>query len=100
MQVKDTSEVRSIDTNPTSGTKAPDSSTTSATDKVSTGATAQVDSVAAAARQAMNDNRGVQLDALQAAVQQGTFQPDPARIASRILDDADVTAMLQTMLNG
>jgi negative regulator of flagellin synthesis FlgM len=99
MQIKDASEVRSVDLGAASDTQQANSSAVTTTDKVSTGATAQVDSVASAARQAVNDDRGIQLASIQAAIQQGTFQPDPARIAARILDDADVTAMLQVMLN-
>lgn len=98
MQVKDTSEVRGVD-----ASRAPDAKKTEGSakqaDKVSTEARAQVDAAAAAARQAVGSNRNVRLEAIEAAIRNGTFKPDPARIAQRILDDAEVTAMLQSMLN-
>jgi len=98
MQVKDTSEVRGVDASRAPDAKKPEGSAKQA-DKVSTEARAQVDAAAAAARQAVGSNRNVRLEAIEAAIRNGTFKPDPARIAQRILDDAEVTAMLQSMLN-
>ena len=100
MKVKDTSEVRRVDANRTPETKKSESTASTATDKVSTEAKAQVEAAAAAARQALGSNRAVRLEAIEAAIRQGTFKPDPARIAQRILDEAEVTAMLQSMLHG
>jgi len=98
MKVKDTNEVRRVDANRTPDTKKAESSPSTAADRVSTEARAQVEAAAAAARQAVGANRSVRLEAIEAAIRQGTFKPDPARIAQRILDEAAVTAMLQTML--
>jgi negative regulator of flagellin synthesis FlgM len=98
MKVKDTSEVRRVDASRTHETKKPESNGTSATDKVSTEAKAHVEAATNAARQSLGSNRAVRLEAIEAAIRQGTFKPDPARIAQRILDEAEVTAMLQTML--
>jgi len=99
MKVKDTGEVRRVDANRTTETKK-ESASASATDKVSTEAKAQVEAAANAARQSLGSNRAVRLEAIEAAIRQGTFKPDPARIAQRILDEAEVTAMLQSMLHG
>jgi negative regulator of flagellin synthesis FlgM len=65
---------------------------------VSIDSKAQLDAAVAAARQAMGNDRAVRLDAIEAAVRQGTFKPDPQRIAQRILEDAELTALLQSML--
>jgi len=98
MKVKDTSEVRRADASRPSETKKTERARTSATDKVSTEAKAQVEGAATSARQSLGSNRAVRLEAIEAAIRQGTFKPDPARIAQRILDEAEVTAMLQNML--
>ena len=39
-----------------------------------------------------------ELAQIAAAVKNGTYQPDPARIASRILDEAQVDARIEAML--
>jgi negative regulator of flagellin synthesis FlgM len=98
MKVKDTSEVRRADASRPHETKKSEKATASAADKVSTEAKAQVEAAATAARHSLGSNRAVRLEAIEAAIRQGTFKPDPARIAQRILDEAEVTAMLQTML--
>ncbi len=100
MKVKDTSEIRRLDAEKPSAPKATRSAAPpAATDKVSTDSQAQVAAAAGAARQALGQNRSVRLEAIEAAVRQGTFQPDPQRIAQRILQDAEVTAMVQAMLH-
>ena len=67
-------------------------------DKVSTEAKAQVDAAANAAREAVGNDRSVRLDAIEAAIRQGAFKPDPNRIAQRILEDAELTAKIQALL--
>jgi negative regulator of flagellin synthesis FlgM len=100
MKVKDTSELRRVETGRTDETRKTERKGTTAADKVSTEAKGQVEAAATAARQALGSNRAVRLEAIEAAIRQGTFKPDPARIAQRILDEAEVTAMLQSMLGG
>jgi len=100
MKVKDASEVRRVDANRAQESKrSPAGAGAAASDKVSTDSKAQLEAAGAAARQALGNNRTVRLEAIEAAVRQGTFKPDPARIAQRILDEAELTAALQTMLS-
>jgi negative regulator of flagellin synthesis FlgM len=99
VKVKDASEVRHVDGNRTPESRRTQGSSPAATsDKVSTESKAQLDAAVAAARQVLGHDRGVRLDAIEAAVRQGTFKPDPQRIAQRILEDAELTALLQSML--
>ncbi len=71
----------------------------SAPDKVSTDSSAQVAAAGAATRTVVANQHGLRLEAIAQAVKNGTFKPDPQRIAQKILDDAELTAMLQTMLD-
>jgi len=100
MKVKDASEIRRVDVaGPAGSSKTPAGPGSSVVpDKVSTNSTAQVAAAASAARTAISQDKGIRLEALTQAVQDGTFKPDPERIAQKILDDAELTAMLQTML--
>ena len=99
MKVKDASELRGIDANrPAEPKKAPAKASSSTTDKVSTEVKAQVEAAVSAARDALGSERAVRLEAIEAAVRQGAFKPDPNRIAQRILDDAELTAKLQALL--
>jgi len=101
MKVKDASELRGIEANrppEPKKTEARSSSASSTSDKVSTEVKAQVEAAANAARQAVGSDRGVRLEAIEAAIRQGAFKPDPNRIAQRILDDAELTAKIQALL--
>jgi negative regulator of flagellin synthesis FlgM len=99
MKVKDASELRGIEANrPAEPKTAPARSSSVTADKVSTEAKAQVDAAANAAREAVGNDRSVRLDAIEAAIRQGAFKPDPNRIAQRILEDAELTAKIQALL--
>ncbi len=99
MKVKDASELRGIEANrPAEPKKAPAKASSSTTDKVSTEVKAQVEAAVNAARQSVGNERTVRLEAIEAAVRQGAFKPDPNRIAQAILDDAELTAKLQALL--
>lgn len=100
MKVKDASEVRSVDRNrgaPETPRRA-GSAATAAHDKVSTESAAELERAVSQVRQSLGQSRAMRLEAIAAAVQQGTFKPDPQRIAQKILDDAEITAALQAML--
>ncbi len=100
MKVKDASEIRRLDDAKPAGSKSTPSATSAAvSDMVSTDSSAQVVAATAAARSSLGQDHGLRLEAITAAVRNGTFKPDPQRIAQQILDDAELTAMLQTMLN-
>jgi negative regulator of flagellin synthesis FlgM len=100
MKVKDASELRGVEatrpSEPKKKTESPSSS--AASDKVSNEVKAQVTAAANAARQQSGNDRTVRLEAIEAAVRQGAFKPDPNRIAQRILDDAELTATIQALL--
>jgi negative regulator of flagellin synthesis FlgM len=100
MKVKDASELRGIEANRPPEPKKAEARSSSArtSDKVSTEAAAQVEAAANAARQAVGNDRSVRLEAIEAAIRQGAFKPDPNRIAQRILDDAELTAKIQALL--
>jgi negative regulator of flagellin synthesis FlgM len=70
-----------------------------ASDKVSTDSSTQVVAAGAATREVLANQHGLRLEAITQAVKDGTFKPDPQRVAQKILDDAELTAMLQTMLH-
>lgn len=100
MKVKDASEVRRLDAKRTDGSRPTRKDASSVTtDKVSTDSTAKLEAATTAARASAGSNRQLRLEQIETAIKNGTFKPDPARIAARILDDAKITAELQAMLN-
>jgi negative regulator of flagellin synthesis FlgM len=100
MKVKDASEIRRVDVAKPSESKSTRSSEApAASDKVSTDSSAQVVAASAATRTALSQHQDLRLSEIAAAVKNGTFKPDPQRIAQKILDDAELSAMLQTMLH-
>jgi len=100
MKVKDASELRGVEANrpPEPKKKTTSTSSSAASDKVSNEVRAQVAAAANAARDSAGNDRTVRLEAIEAAVRQGAFKPDPNRIAQRILDDAELTAKIQALL--
>jgi negative regulator of flagellin synthesis FlgM len=99
MKVKDASELRGIEANqPPEPKKDTSRATSSRSDKVSNEVKAQVEAAANAARQTVGNDRTVRLEAIEAAIRQGAFKPDPNRIAQSILDDAELTAKIQALL--
>ena len=97
MKVKDASEIRRLDESRPSESKSTRSGKPSA-DKVSTDSSTQVEAAITSAKASLGANKGMRLEAIAAAVRDGTFKPDPQRIAQKILDEAELTAVLQTML--
>jgi negative regulator of flagellin synthesis FlgM len=67
-------------------------------DRVSTEESKKVAAAVAAASKGAALERSAKLSAIEAAVRQGTYKPDPQRIAQEILDDAELAARLQTLL--
>jgi negative regulator of flagellin synthesis FlgM len=67
-------------------------------DKVSTDESAKLAEAIATVRSQSSASRAAQLQAIESAVRQGTFRPDPSRIAQKILQDAEISAALQAML--
>jgi negative regulator of flagellin synthesis FlgM len=68
-------------------------------DRVSTEDSARVEVALAAARENAGSARAAKLQAIESAVRQGTYRPDPRRIAQEILDDAELAARLQALFS-
>lgn len=67
-------------------------------DRVSTAASAELQAAIRRARREAGALRAEQLAAIEAAVRDGTYRADAARIADRILEDAELIARLHAML--
>ncbi|SRR6266540_3155037 len=66
-------------------------------DRVSTEDSAKIAAAVAQASQGASAGRAAKLQMIEAAVRQGTYKPDPQRIARQILDDAELAARLQAL---
>ncbi|GAO04636.1 flagellar biosynthesis anti-sigma factor FlgM [Anaeromyxobacter sp. PSR-1] len=100
MKVNDAAEIRRVEAGRAAGSQRTREPGAPAADRVSTESLARLEAAAAAARGGAAKDRAVRLEAIEAAVRQGTFRPDPQRIAQRILDDAELTARLRALLQG
>jgi negative regulator of flagellin synthesis FlgM len=67
-------------------------------DKISVSESVDVAAAIAAAKASSPASRARVLDAIATAVRQGTYKPDPQRIAESILEDAELIARLQAMI--
>ncbi len=98
MRVTDASQIKAL----TPG-KTPEVGRTAAAERgetgerVSTDESARVAAAVADASVSAGTGRAAKLQAIEAAVRQGTYRPDPARIAQEILDDAELAARLQAL---
>jgi negative regulator of flagellin synthesis FlgM len=96
MKVTDISQIKALaPTKPPEPTRAP--TARDATDRVSTEESAKIAQAVAQASQSAAAGRSAKLQAIEAAVRQGTYRPDPQRIAQEILDDAELAARLQAL---
>jgi len=100
MKVTDTSQIRALDQSRSGElNRAQKSEQPDTEDRVSTEQSARVASaVADVSMRAGAADRAEMLRAVEAAVRQGTYMPDPARIAERILEQAELAARLQALL--
>lgn len=101
MKVTDASQIRALDVNrqqEASRAQRPEAPDTE--DRVTTEESARVAAVVAeATRKAGAGSRAEMLQAIEASVRQGTYKPDPNRIAQRILDEAELAARLQALMS-
>src|SRR5690242_21529182 len=98
MKVTDASQIRALSPEkPVEPGRTPAAQRGEPEDRVSTAESASVAAVVAAASRGASGARAAKLDAIEAAVRQGTYKPDPARIAQQILDDAELAARLQAI---
>jgi negative regulator of flagellin synthesis FlgM len=100
MKVTDTSQIKALDPGRSGelsrNQKAEQPDTE---DRVSTEQSARVAAaVADVSAQTGAADRAAMLRAVESAVRQGTYMPDPARIAERILEQAELAARLQALL--
>jgi negative regulator of flagellin synthesis FlgM len=98
MKVTDASQIRGLGPGASPDTvraAAPDRKTG---DRVSTDESARLATAIAATTESAGASRAARLQSIEVAVRQGTYRPDPQRIAQEILDDAELAARLQAML--
>jgi anti-sigma28 factor (negative regulator of flagellin synthesis) len=100
MKVNSASEIRPVSTR-----KADEAAGSSAAgrtqappDRISTEESAKLAAAIATIRSQASAARAAQLQTIETAVRQGTYRPDPARIAQQILQDAEISAAFQAML--
>jgi negative regulator of flagellin synthesis FlgM len=97
MKVTDTNQIRALDPNRHAEVnRAQKAERTGTDDRVTTEESARI---AAAADRSGIGSRAEMLQAIEASVRQGTYKPDPSRIAQRILDEAELAARLQALLS-
>ena len=97
MKITDTSQVKAL-----SPSKLPEPGRAPAAprdpgDRVSTDDSAKIAAAVAQASRSATAGRSVKLRSIEAAVRQGTYRPDPQRIAQEILNDAELAARLQAI---
>lgn len=100
MKVTDTSQIRALDLNrqaEANRVQKPEQPDTE--DRVTTEQSSRIAAaVAEATKRSGAGSRTEMLQAIEASVRQGTYRPDPNRIAQKILDEAELAARLQALL--
>jgi negative regulator of flagellin synthesis FlgM len=97
MKVHDASQIKALQPGPPADAPR-DPKEKRAPDRVSTEGSAKVAAAIAAASQGAGAGRAARLQSIEAAVKNGTYKPDPQRIAQQILDEAELAAKLQALL--
>ncbi len=98
MKVTDASQIKALAPDkPLEPGRKPASVREGSGDRVSTDDSAKVAAAVAQASKTANAGRSAKLQAIEAAVRQGTYKPDPQRIAQEILNEAEVAARLQAL---
>jgi anti-sigma28 factor (negative regulator of flagellin synthesis) len=98
MKVTDGSQISALAPSKPDPVRAPVAGRTNETgDRVSTEDTAKITDVIRQARQSATAGHAARLQAIETAVKQGMYRPDPTRIAQQILDDAELAARLHAL---
>ena len=99
MKVMDASQIKALapGKQPEPAKSAPERA--GAADRVTTDDSAKVAAAVAAAAQSSSAGHTARLAAIEAAVRQGTYRPDPQQIAQEILDEAELAARLQAIFS-
>jgi len=96
MKISDTQQTVPIA--PAAPSKAATQGAEPTADKVSQDQSEQFAQTVAVAQQAQGSARTARLQQLTDAVRNGTYKPDPGQVAENILDDAEIDARMQAML--
>lgn len=100
MKVTDTKQINPLASGkPAEPSRVPTRERDEADDRVSTDESSRVAAAVAQASTAARTARSARLVAIETAVRQGTYHPDPQRIAQQILDDAELAARLQALFS-
>ena len=100
MKVTDASQIRALTPGkPPEPGRTPAAERGDAGDRVSTDGSQKIAAAIEAARHGAGAARTAKLQAIEAAVRQGTYTPDPQRIAQQILDEAELAARLQAIFS-
>ncbi len=98
MKITDASQIKALaPVQPAEPTRAAAPVREARGDRVSTGESAKIAAAIAQASQTATAGRSAKLQAIETAVRQGTYKPDPQRIAQEILDEAELAARLQAL---
>jgi len=98
MKVTDASQIKALaPSKPVEAGGPPAAERASKSDRVSTQDTERVKAAVAEASRFASTGRAAKLQAIETAVRQGTYRPDPQRIAQEILDDAELAARMQAL---
>ncbi len=97
MKVTDASQIKALSPSKPDLVRAPGGRDAEGGDRVSTDDSAKIAEVVQQASHSANVGRTARLQSIEAAVRQGTYRPDPARIAQQILDDAELAARLHAL---
>lgn len=100
MKVTDAQEIRAVGAGTRSTQERAGEQERAVGEHVSTDESARLARAIAAASEAAGPRRTARLASIEAAVRQGTYRPDPQRIAEQILADAELAARLQSLLGG
>lgn len=100
MKITDANQIKALDVNrQAEASRAQKPEVRDTEDRVTTEESARVAAAVAAATQNSGTSSRVEmLRTIEAAVRQGTYKPDPNRIAQKILSEAELAARLQAML--
>jgi negative regulator of flagellin synthesis FlgM len=100
MKVTDASQIRALTPGkPAEPGRTPAAERGDAGDRVSTDDSKKIAAAIDAASKGVGAARAAKLEAIEAAVRQGTYTPDPQRIAEQILDEAELAARLQAIFS-
>jgi negative regulator of flagellin synthesis FlgM len=99
MKVTDASQIQALAPAAPEPIRALSTERTETGDRVSTTDSEKIAQVVQQASQTASAGRSARLQAIENAVRQGTYRPDPARIAQQILDDAELAARLQALFS-